>query len=326
MMSPPRSRSRTSLIASRGWVSTRTRSVLSRGVRSARTDRSTSRRGWIPATARPTTSSIDGTCTSPPKPTSEYVPAGASSAGRRPACRRSRRSRTPRRRRVPPVRSPIASTASWPASTAWSAPSSIASARHLRVGVDGDDPARPEHADSWTAIWPTPPTPTTTAVVPGVQMPRDATHRVVGGQPCVGVRRHVARLQAVRQPDELALGDQQPFREATVDRQAGEAVAITVHVIAAPAGDAQAAAVGRVNDHRVADRDRRDEVADLFHPARVLVAEHARQGDAGGLHQAVDRVQVGRADARPADTNHDVVGSRDHGRGALDQLQRSAVR
>jgi hypothetical protein len=56
------------------------------------------------------------------------------------------------------------------------------------------------------------------------------------------------------------------------------------------------------------------------------VAEHERERDAGGSHQAVDRVQVGRADARAADLHEHLVGARDLGGQEVDQSGRSYSR
>jgi hypothetical protein len=61
------------------------------------------------------------------------------------------------------------------------------------------------------------------------------------------------------------------------------------------------------------------------HPAGVLVSEHDRQPDADRLHQALDRMQVGRADARPADPDDDVAAPERLGLGALDELERCVV-
>ena len=113
--------------------------------------------------------------------------------------------------------------------------------------------------------------------------------------------------------------------EAAVDREARELMARAVHVDAAPAGHAEAAAVGRVHEHGVALGDRRHAVAGLLDPARVLVAEDPRQPDAGGLHQALDGVQIGRAHTRAADPHDDVARVRDLGHRPLDELERLVV-
>ena len=158
---------------------------------------------------------------------------------------------------------------------------------------------------------PTPPTPITTAVDPGVGEMGEPADRVVGGQAGVGVRRDGHGLDTGRQQQERTLRHEHVLGEAAVDRQAGELVPDAVHVVAAAARNAEAAAVRRVDEHRVALRDGGDSRADLFDPAGVLVAEDARQRDAGGLHQPLDRVQVGGADPGAADSNEHVRRARE---------------
>ena len=100
---------------------------------------------------------------------------------------------------------------------------------------------------------------------------------------------------------------------------------LAVHVVAAPAGNAEPAAVGRIQEHGVADRGGRDVVADRVHPTGVLVAEHDRQRQARGLHQPVDRVQVGRTDARAADPDDDAPRPAGLGLGPFHQLEGAVV-
>jgi hypothetical protein len=156
--------------------------------------------------------------------------------------------------------------------------------------------------------------------------PRDEPlHRVVGGQAGVRVRRHLGRLDVRRQPQQRPLVDEDVVGEAAVLRQPGELVVLAVHVEAAPAGHAEAAAVRRVEEHGVADRHRSHGVADGVHPARVLVPEHDRGIDARRRHQPVDRVQVGRADAGAADPDDDAPRPVRLGLGPVDQLERAVV-
>jgi hypothetical protein len=97
------------------------------------------------------------------------------------------------------------------------------------------------------------------------------------------------------------------------------------HLLPATAGNAEPAAVGRVEQDGVADRRRRDAVADGLDPARVLVAEHEREPHAGRLHQSVLGMQVGRAHPGAADAHDDVARpGRLRGR-AVDQLQRPVI-
>ena len=89
----------------------------------------------------------------------------------------------------------------------------------------------------------------------------------------------------------------------------GKKSLLALHVVAGPAGQAQPAGRLRVQDHRVADGHVRDALADLVHPAGVLVADHVGKV---GVHRlgpvAVDDVQVGAADAGAADLDDDVEG------------------
>ena len=135
----------------------------------------------------------------------------------------------------------------------------------------------------------------------------EPAHGVVCGDSRVGVRRDRRGLDPCRKRDQRALVGEDEFGEAAVEREPREVVADAMHVVAATARHAQPAAERRVDEHRVALGDRRHVAADARDPARVLVAEHARQRHARGLHQAVDRMQVGRAHARAADADDDIA-------------------
>ena len=172
-------------------------------------------------------------------------------------------------------------------------------------------------------MWPTPPTPTTTAVVPGISELRQPLDGVVGGETCVGVRRDRGRLDAGGQRQERPLGHEHEVGEPAVDRQPGELVVHAQHVDAAPARHAETAAVRREQEHRVALCDRRHAVADLLDPARVLVAEHARQRHAGRLHEPLDGVQIRRADAGASDADEH-VGRRAIARASVARRTRAA--
>jgi hypothetical protein len=148
---------------------------------------------------------------------------------------------------------------------------------------------------------------------------------VVGGNAGVGMRSDLGGVDTGRQLDQRAFVDEHVVGEAAVARQAGELVALAVHVDAAAAGDAETAAVRGVDEDCIAGRGGGDVVADRLYPARVLVAEDDRRLQARRLHQAFLRVQVGRAHAGAADL-HDHVPRRDRLRlGALDQLERLVV-
>ena len=90
-------------------------------------------------------------------------------------------------------------------------------------------------------------------------------------------------VHARRQLDHGALRHHQPLGEAAVHRQPRELVAVAVHVAPAPAGNAEPAAVWRVDDHGVAGDHRRDEVSDRLDDACVLVPEHERGAPAGSI-------------------------------------------
>ena len=174
------------------------------------------------------------------------------------------------------------------------------------VGVDRDDRARPELAEQLHRDVADAADADHDGGRAGYGEVREPANRVVGREAGVSVRRDRGGLDAGRQREERPLGDEHVVREAAVHREAGELVTHAVHVVAAPARDAEPAAVRRVDEHGVALRDGRDAGADLLDPARVLVAEDARQRHAGRLHQPVDGVQVGGADAGAADPDEHV--------------------
>ena len=148
---------------------------------------------------------------------------------------------------------------------------------------------------------------------------------VVGGDSRVGVRRDLGRIDALRQPDQRPLVDEHVLGEAPVSRQPRELVALAVDVEPASAGHADAAAVRGMDEHGVADRRRRHVVADRMHPAGVLVAEDDRQRQAGGLHEPVLGMKVGRADPGPADLDDDAPRAGRLGLGPLHELERAVV-
>jgi hypothetical protein len=154
---------------------------------------------------------------------------------------------------------------------------------------------------------------------------RHAPDGVVGRETRVGVRRDGGGRGAVRQRDERALRDDDVVGEAPVDRQARELVVDAEHVDAAPAGHAEAAAVRWEDEHGVALGNRRHAFADLLHPAGVLMPEHARESDAGGLHQPFQRVQVGRAHSRAADADEHVGRTLGLRHRPFDELERLVI-
>ena len=91
-----------------------------------------------------------------------------------------------------------------------------------------------------------------TVVEPGTARCATPPDCVVRGQPGVGVRRDGGGFDSGGQRQQRALRHEHVLREAAVDGEARELVPRAVHVVAAAARDAQAAAVGRVDEHRVA--------------------------------------------------------------------------
>ena len=154
---------------------------------------------------------------------------------------------------------------------------------------------------------------------------REPADGVIGRHTRVGVRRHRNRVDVGGKRNEGALGHAHLFGETTVDREPRELVARAMHVVAAAARQAQPAAERRVDEHRIAGNDRRDSVADRLDPPRVLVSEHERERDAGGLHQAVDRVQIRRAHSGSRDPDDDVRRRLGLRGGPVDQLERLVV-
>ncbi len=182
----------------------------------------------------------------------------------------------------------------------------------VRVAVDHDDVGRAQrgqalHADVAEAAGAD-----DHAGGAGIEQREGLAHRVVSGDAGVGQRGHVLRTGLRVELDAGPRGGQQVLGHPAVPAQAGERAVLAVHVVAGPAGVAQAAGDQWVQDHGVADGYVRDPGADLVHPARVLVAEDVGQR---GAHRrvplALDDVQVGTADAGAADLHDDVERSAD---------------
>ena len=159
----------------------------------------------------------------------------------------------------------------------------------------------------------------------GAEPRHELPHRVVGGEAGIGVRCDVHRFDPIGQRDERALVDEHEIGEAAVARQPGELVPLAVHVQPAAARHAEAAAVRRVEQHRIADPRRRHAVPGGLHPARVLVPEDDGQRDTRRAHQPVDRMQIGRADACATDPDDDVARSDRLGIRVLDELEPGVV-
>src|SRR5579859_66426 len=140
-----------------------------------------------------------------------------------------------------------------------------------------------------------------------VQQADGLAYRMVGGDAGVSECRNLSRPGLRVELHAGARRGEQVLGHPAVVGQAGERVVGAVHVVAGPAGPAQPAGRGRVQDHGVADGHVGDRRADLVYPAGVLVAERVGQR---GVHRGVplplDDVQVGPADAGPADLHDDV--------------------
>ena len=100
----------------------------------------------------------------------------------------------------------------------------------------------------------------------------------------------------------------------------------TEHVVATPAAEAETAAPRRVDEHRVAFRERRHTGADFLDPTRVLVTEDERERDSRRLHQPFERVEVGGADPCSTDPDQHVRRRNGLGHGPLVELERLVVR
>ena len=126
------------------------------------------------------------------------------------------------------------------------------------VGVDRDHPGGAQHADELQPDVPDPADADHGRCAPRLEPRDELLHGVVSRDARVGVRRDRRRLDALRQRDDRPLVGEDVVREAAVAREPGELVAHAEDVLAAPAGDAEAAAPRGVEEHRVADRRRRD--------------------------------------------------------------------
>ena len=130
---------------------------------------------------------------------------------------------------------------------------------------------------------------------------------LVAGDAGVGERGHVLRLGRGVELDAGPGRGEQVLGHAAVAGQAGELAVDAVHVVAGPAGMAQPAGGGRMQDDGVAHRHVGDRGADLVHPAGVLVAQDVGQRR---VHRrvplALHDVQVGAAHPGAADLHDDV--------------------
>src|SRR3954463_16815912 len=150
------------------------------------------------------------------------------------------------------------------------------------------------------------------ALRPGAEDGDRLLDGVDGGQPGVGERGDLGRLERRVELHDRARAGEQVLGEAAVAVDAGERAVLAVHVVAATARTAQPARDERVDDDRVADLDVRHAGADLVDPAGVLVARRVGQLDLGllGPLPLLD-VQVGAAEPGRPDLDDDVERPRD---------------
>src|ERR1700722_17288057 len=134
------------------------------------------------------------------------------------------------------------------------------------------------------------------------QMARRLLGRAICGQAGVRVRRYVFRRQRLRQLDQRALAGQQIFRIAAIRVDARKAAALSVHVVATPAGQTMAARDKRVANDCVADLHPLDAFADFLDPSCVFVAHDVGKIDVDlAAPDTLDDVQVSAAHAGSAD-------------------------
>ena len=132
--------------------------------------------------------------------------------------------------------------------------------------------------------------------------------RPVGGQAGVGEGGHGGRLQIGRQLEHRSLDGPKVLREPAVRVDAWEDQTLAVHILAASTGRANTIGHDRVDDDRVAYLDGTHIAANRLDPASVLVARNVGQGHGDPLlPEPFENVEVGPAQAGPADPHDDVV-------------------
>src|SRR5208337_1947649 len=176
--------------------------------------------------------------------------------------------------------------------------------------VDHDDVGCRHGAQALDADVPEPTGADHDAAFAGIELAGRLLHRPIGGQARVRIGRDVLRSEGLRQRHDVALGGAQILGVAAVGIEPGK-LAGPVHVEASPAGETGSAGDLGMDDHRVADLDALDLLADRLDPARVLVAHDQWQelvaGRVGvGPPDALDDVQVRPADPGAADPDDDV--------------------
>src|SRR5215203_1376328 len=180
----------------------------------------------------------------------------------------------------------------------------------LLVGVGDDDLRRGERLETLDADVAEAPRAHDDSLRHRVQGLHARPDGVVSGEASVGQRRYVFGLKNRIELHDRAHVGLQKVGEAAVAGEAGELAVLTVHVVAGPAGAAEAAGHEGVADHRVPHGYVRDARADLLDPARVLVAQSVGQQRAVRVLYwrplALDDVYVSAAEPCGADTDDNV--------------------
>ena len=208
----------------------------------------------------------------------KYEPAARghrpSRRSRRPA---RRRSRAPRARRAPPVRS--CDRVDLPAVGDHGVVRAelLGELERVRVAVHHDDPGRGQRGQALDADVAEAARADHHAGGARVEQRDGLADRVVGGDAGVGEGGDVLGLGLRVELDAGPGRGEQVLGHAAVAATGRGTAVLAVHVVAGPAGAAQPAGRGRVQDDRVADGHVGDRRADLVHPAGVLVAEDVGQ-------------------------------------------------
>jgi hypothetical protein len=132
---------------------------------------------------------------------------------------------------------------------------------------------------------------------------------VVRREAGVGVRSDLLGRDVLGKAHQVSFLDLEILGESAVTRDAGEHAVLAMHVVAAAARRAGAIGDEGVHDHRVALLEAAHLRPHVFHPAGIFVAGGVGKLDAHLVApDALDDVQVGPAEPRPADPDDHVIG------------------
>ncbi len=146
--------------------------------------------------------------------------------------------------------------------------------------------------------------------------------RPVGGQPGVGVSGDLLGGETLLELEGRALHGPQILREPAVDVEARELGVLAVHVLAPPAGGADAVGLQRMHDDSVSGLQGGDRGTYLLDPPGVLVAQCVRQRRIlDAAPDALHHMQVRAADTGSPDAHDHVVRTLDPGVGHLVEVQ-----